>query len=394
MSEVCGLKSCLPAWAESVPLEAVPPLAQDVGLTPVEREFGYRGRIGCFVLPPSRVGIFEDPGVRCDVETAVAEAPAPGGAFKIMYDKRPGLTFCGAYMMILGDLSAYRTLTFMIKGERSGEVFEIGMNDLIANRREDAVFIGSINRFLPGGVTTEWQEVRIPLADFYGARFDQVMSLVFSFNDEGSGAFWIDQLRFHTEELVSQEEAIIQRGALLLDDFDHSDMNLLGKKANAFKRLPSVCIAKRVAEGAYGDRGRSLQLTYHKESSGWCGYYTLLNFIDGPYYNLGTYKSVSFWVRGERGGETFEIGMADENWMTIGDSLKAGPIEKYLPGGVTTEWQRVEIPLKDFGALDLGRMGSFVINFAKKGDGVVSLDDLTFHLMTEEEMLKAWEEGS
>jgi hypothetical protein len=98
-------------------------------------------------------------------------------------------------------------------------------------------------------------------------------------------------------------------------------------------------------------------------------------------------------IKGQEGGEAFEIGMADKNWIIIGDSLKAGPIEKYLPDGVTTEWQEVVIPLQDFGALDLSEMGSFVINFYKNGTGVIYLDDLKFHKMTEDDLLEQWEEG-
>ena len=123
-----------------------------------------------------------------------------------------------------------------------------------------------------------------------------------------------------------------------------------------------------------------MRLDYKKEGTGWCGYYTLLNEIDGAYYDLSWYDKLTFMVKGEKGGEAFEIGMADRNWLTIGDSVKAGPIEKYLPGGVTTVWQEVTVPLQDFGLLDFSQMGSFVINFYKKQEGVLYVDDLKFHL--------------
>ena len=98
-------------------------------------------------------------------------------------------------------------------------------------------------------------------------------------------------------------------------------------------------------------------------------------------------------VKGKEGSETFEIGMADKNWSIIGDSLKAGPVEKYLPGGVTKEWQEVNIPLKNFGALDLIEMSSFVINFYKSSKGVIYIDDLKFYRKTEEDVLKEWDQG-
>ena len=140
-----------------------------------------------------------------------------------------------------------------------------------------------------------------------------------------------------------------------------------------------------------GDTGRSLRLDFSKKGTGWCGYFTLLNQVDGEYFDLSRYKSVSFWVKGARGGEIFELGMADKNWLNIGDSLKAGSIVRYLPSGVTTEWQKVTIPLEDFGQLDFTLMGSFAINFYKKGQGTLFVDDLKFHLKTEEDLLKDWD---
>ncbi|MFH1857799.1 MAG: hypothetical protein ABH845_02710, partial [Candidatus Omnitrophota bacterium] len=301
-------------------------------------------------------------------------------SIKYMYEWTGTPSFVGTYVVIAADLSRFKTMTFYIKGEKGGETFELGLNDVISNRREDAVFIGSIYRYLPKGVTTEWQKVAIPLSDFYGSDLSQTFSIAFNFNEEGRGIFWIDEIAFHTEALVDREKEIEKKGYLLLDDFDHSDLNLLGRKTNTYKRLPSACELTRTQEGRWGESGRSLKLAYQKEGTGWCGYYTLLNQIDGEFFDLSWYDRVSFMVKGERGGEIFEIGMADAGWLTIGDSVKAGSIEKYLPGGVTTEWQEVVIPLADFGALDLLQMGSFVINFHKKQEGVVYLDDLKFYL--------------
>ncbi len=141
-----------------------------------------------------------------------------------------------------------------------------------------------------------------------------------------------------------------------------------------------------------GDRGRSLRLDFDKQTTGWCGYYSLLNQIDGEYFDLSAYKAVVFTARGLRGAETFEIGMADRSWMTIGDSVKAGSIESYLPGGLSTEWQEVVIPLSDFGKLDWSQMGSFTINFNRPSQGTLFMDDLRFIRKTEEDLLKEWEE--
>jgi len=371
-----------------VPLEQVPALPTPTVLFPSERRFGARGRIGGFAMRPSRYGVYHDDTVWFP-GSAGTSPPHPSIHFR--YRKAPGPSFCGTYLLILGALAQYSTLTFWVKGKRGGETFEIGMNDTVSNKREDAVFAGSIYRYLPGGVTTEWQQVVIPLEDFFGPDLSRVYSVVFNYNEVGEGALWIDGVAFHTALLVDREAEAKTQGYLLLDDFDHSDLNRLGRKTNAYKRLPSLCVAGRVPEARHGVTGRGLRLEYRKEAGGWCGYYTLLNQIDGEYFDLTPYKAVTFMVRGAHGGEAFEIGMADRNWLTIGDSVKAGPIERYLPGGVTTAWQEVVIPLADFGKLDFTQMGSLVFNFFKEGRGALFVDDLILVRKTEEEILREWE---
>ncbi len=373
-----------PAYAEGVLLKDVPPLPEGTALFQSEAKFARRGKFGGYAMRPSKYGLFADPKVHIE--------GSPEG-IQIRYRKSPDPSFCGAYLIVLGDLSQFATMTFWIKGKKGGEAFELGLNDTISNKREDAVLAGSIYRYLPNGITTDWQRVTVPLGDFFGTDLTRVFGMVFNFNEQEEGTFWIDGLEFHREQRVDREEQIKQAGQLLLDDFDHSNLNGLGRKANAYKRLPSICEFSRVENPRVGDRpGRSLRLDYSKQATGWCGYYTLLNQIDGEFFDLASYKEVRFWVRGAQGGETFEVGMADRSWLTIGDSVKAGTVEKYLPGGVTAEWQEVVIPLSDFGKLDWSQMGSFVVNFYKQGKGTLFLDDLRFVRKSDQDLLKEWED--
>jgi hypothetical protein len=398
------------------PLLSMPPIADYTMLYDAEVRFGYRGKVGVYAMPPSMAGTYFDPRVRFQPEPAGpegapavlpvfppvlvqgieellsdgdqpvegtlvqrgAETAAPGESICIQYNLEPGPTFCGAYVILLANLTNFPCLSFMIRGERGGETFELGLNDTISNKREDAVIAGSIHRYLPAGITTNWQKVVIPLGDFFGTDRSRVFSLVFQFNEVGRGRFWVDDFRFHGTQQVDRERDIRERGHLLADDFDHSDVNLLGQKCGTYKKLPSVCRHSRVTEPRWGPVGRSLKLEFDRKGTGWCGYYTLLNEIDGRFYDLTGFESVAFRVRGEQGGERFELGMADRNWMNIGDSLKAGAVTNYLPDGVTTNWQPVTIPLTDFGALDFSEMGAFVINFHEKGGGIVYVDDLKF----------------
>lgn len=395
----------------------LPPLPEGTELSDHAKNFAYRGRIGFFMLPPSVMGCYFDNEVNYsppedahsgdqkpaehktaeqyflenEIEIKDKELWHHDESIKIMYRRKVvGRSFAGAYIMILADLSEYGTMTFMIKGENGGERFTIGMNDAISNEREDMVAIGSINRFLPGGVTRDWQIVKINMSEFFGPDLTKVMSLVFDINEESSGTIWIDDLRFYKNVLYNPLSDVYKKGYMVLDNFDFSYLNLLGRKTNTYKKLPSVCHHTLDEKVYYGDSGKSLRIDYDKQGTGWAGYYSLLNQIDGEWFDLSEFDRVSFMIKGAKGGEDFEIGMADKNWVIIGDSLKGGSVTNYLPDGVTTEWQEVVIPLADFGLLDLTEMGSFVINFNKKQSGTVWIDDLKFYLKQEEEEEPDW----
>ena len=387
----------LAADGGGVLLKDVPPMPEGTQLFDSEAKFARRGKCGGYAMKPSKYGLYPDARVHIE--------ESQEGTW-IRYRKQKDPSFCGAYVIVLGDLSRFATMTFWIKGAKGGETFELGLNDTISNKREDAVISGSIHRYLAHGVTTEWQQVVVPLEDFFGADLTRVYSIVFNFNEQGEGAFWIDGLKFHTEQMADREAQITQSGELMLDNFDHSNLNLLGRKANAYKRLPSVCEFSRVISkpvpktSVPGTRSvpgtlvsnRSLRLDYDKQAVGWCGYYTLLNQIDGEFFDLTPYKELRFWVRGAQGGEAFEVGMADRSWLTIGDSVKAGTEEKFLAHGVTTEWQEVVIPLSDFGKLDWSQMGSFVINFYKQQKGALFVDNLRFIRKSDKDLLNEWED--
>jgi hypothetical protein len=53
---------------------------------------------------------------------------------------------------------------------------------------------------------------------------------------------------------------------------------------------------------------------------------------------------LELWAKGGKGGEEVYLGLVDK---AHGASLRLSS-NTYLPGGLTTEWQKIEIPLKDF----------------------------------------------
>jgi hypothetical protein len=167
-------------------------------------------------------------------------------------------------------------------------------------------------------------------------------------------------------------QAYQSKDFLLVDDFTGEEIkNRLGSRANVYTRAPSRIMISRRDDIINGARKKVLMIKYDKKNTGgpngmggWCGYYTLIkNEKTGEYLNGAGYKNISFWVKGEKGVENFMVGLADEHWDKIGDSLKSEEIGVYLPGKkITTEWQKAKVPLDVF-FVDHENLSSISINF-------------------------------
>jgi hypothetical protein len=193
---------------------------------------------------------------------------------------------------------------------------------------------------------------------------------------------------------------------LVIDDFEGEEVaNQLGNKTNVFVKAPSRIMMSKRQDTIEGNATNVLMLHYDKQNEGgpygtggWCGYYTLLKSpatlvapsegeavpqqAEDNYFDASGYKALTFWVKGEKGGENFMVGLADRHWDKIGDSLKSEEIGKYLPAGkITTNWQKATIPLDVF-FLDYGKLSSVAISFESdcfpegKGEGVIFVDDI------------------
>ncbi|MBI4313410.1 MAG: hypothetical protein HY594_01195 [Candidatus Omnitrophica bacterium] len=197
---------------------------------------------------------------------------------------------------------------------------------------------------------------------------------------------------------------------LLIDDFEGDEIkNRIGARANVFQKAPSKSMVSRRQDAIEGKKTNVLLLRYDKQNEGgpygmggWCGYYTLVKkpgHLVAPkegeaeadaaaeqspeeYLDASPYKAITFWVRGEGGGENFMVGVADQHWDRIGDSVKSEEIGKYLPAGkVTQEWQKAVVPLDVF-FVDHGKMSSVAFSFESdafpdgKGQGTLYFDDI------------------
>lgn len=162
---------------------------------------------------------------------------------------------------------------------------------------------------------------------------------------------------------------------LTLDHFNHAGKkNNIGGLTGTFGGTGGFCLEsyQKVETGNSAEASHTLKLVYNV-NNGYAGYYSKLNGAD-----LSKYKQLSFLVHGIKGGEIFEV--------ELGDGVNAAKLDirEYLPYGTSTSWQKVKIPLKDFGEVKKWQQmnGNFAIVFEQylgsPTNSTVYLDNVTF----------------
>lgn len=177
---------------------------------------------------------------------------------------------------------------------------------------------------------------------------------------------------------------------VFIDHFEKT-INCLGGRTSVYEQAPSRAMSSTTDRAFYGPAGKSLVIRYDKQNTGgpngeggWCGYYSILK-IGSRYFDASPYTKLTFWVKGEKGGENFKIGMADRHWEEVGDSVKSEEIGVYLTpkNQITTDWQKASIPLEAF-FIDMKEIASISVCFEgdcfpeSKGNGIVYIDELAF----------------
>ncbi len=173
--------------------------------------------------------------------------------------------------------------------------------------------------------------------------------------------------------------AVAESSAMLVDDFNDGVQNSLGGYRSTFSAEPSTSAAMRVSDVYRGGSGRSARITCEKADSGFCGYWIHffnMRDVEKQYFDASKYAYLSFWVRGEEGGEDFLIKLADERWITKQDSVTFGQASQLLPDGITKEWQEVVVPLRGQKSMDWRQLGGITFEFVRPGKQVVYIDDV------------------
>lgn len=168
-------------------------------------------------------------------------------------------------------------------------------------------------------------------------------------------------------------------GEQILWNFNHTIANSLGGEYNAFSRQPSQARTYLDPDVHLSNSGYSLRITVHRRWQGFCGVW--FNFYPAAShrtFDARTHPYLSFWVRGQRPGGDFDVKIVDARGEKHEDSLETRPVHAYLPGGITTQWQQVVIPLADFPEVEPGSLVRMVFIFSTPGDYRFYVDNIAF----------------
>jgi hypothetical protein len=122
------------------------------------------------------------------------------------------------------------------------------------------------------------------------------------------------------------------------------------------------------ASGAYPDeaKGKVLGIRYDVLPEGFGGWGVAMKGAD-----VSKFRYLAFDLRGEKGGELFEVGLRDAK----GQEKKKG-IGGYIDTPV--KWQRVFIPLAEFSGVNLTSLDNISLGFVSKQKGRIFLDNISF----------------
>ncbi len=168
---------------------------------------------------------------------------------------------------------------------------------------------------------------------------------------------------------------------LLVDDFEGGQQNKLGGFHEKYQSGDSIAVIARDANVRRGRGGSSLSVQADRRATGYCGVWLQFFNFRAPlrqYFDTRPFGYLSFWVKGQAGGEQFTVKLADGRWIEKEDSLAVGEIRRFLPKGVTTQWQEVLVPLATLKGLDLQYLGGLTLDFTSPGRHVVWIDDISF----------------
>lgn len=262
----------------------------------------------------------------------------------------------GVDKLRLKDYVATGALEFYVRGAKGGEKLDVGFVQAKGLEATDLAYqiLANVNRYAK--ITTAWTKVTIPLKDFpvEGSRWIE------SEQRRATGPFnWnrVSEFVVSREPGAAGKETVAFANVKVVGSYDAAKVQAAAPKA---AKVTSTVIF--YAEGYAGDGGGGY--TYPagtaklEEAAG--GHDSKLalkaTLITTAWSGGGIYRApldisalkdkgvLEVWAKGGKGGEEVYLGLVDK---ANGASVRLSS-NSYLPGGLKTEWTKIQIPLKDF----------------------------------------------
>ena len=97
------------------------------------------------------------------------------------------------------DASSFDYLSIWIKGKTGNESVAIKVADQYWFGKDDSSLVGRSAKALSGGISTQWKEIRIPVAKMRHLDSNRLASIIFEFEELGKQTIYIDDITFRTE---------------------------------------------------------------------------------------------------------------------------------------------------------------------------------------------------
>lgn len=312
-------------------------------------------------------------------KTTVFNHAEVGGSLRAyIVDQQLGLTYqvesaeqLAGYTTWLDSLDAtsFSTIDLLVKGKAGGEQLSLALRD--DNDFEPRVSLGDL---LPGGITTEWQWVQVPLSMFPSALNRQNlhnMSFVFA-NGEGasSGQIYINELRFTT-----------LNAPLYVHTFDDPSLDSNSQGAATWQNSSAATLELSTGmEDAQQESGQSLRMTYDVTLGGYVLWGNSLGMDLTGATGLEN-GSISLWVKHNGASASQSDGqevLAYNLYLSDGTTRARVALGDY--GEINTQWTLLQIPLRSFDeqGVNLAKLQEMqiAIEFGE-GSGELWIDNIT-----------------
>lgn len=168
----------------------------------------------------------------------------------------------------------------------------------------------------------------------------------------------------------------------VLADFDEGGPGRPG--GDAIARPPSTVTVRRVADGG----GHALEFAGRQVPPGLAGVRVTFGDVQSArttFVDASRHDYLTFRIRATGGLSRLQVKLADAGGAARDEAVDAGEITRYLPQGLSGEWQQVAIPL---GALGVNRnaLAALTLLVSDPADFAFAIDDIALKRAPEDSL--------